>query len=287
MKKILIMIIVLLLCGCGANTIAWEDVSSRYEQLSKEAEQLVEAYDSYDASEYRSVLGKIENALNELSSGVKKDSEAAAETLIYQSEVLRQMVLQSDGKTGPEIEALCDSLTNLVKAAYEKSSSFKEIKESCIQTISEILSMDDDAFASLQKKRKIRWSEVSGHYEALEEEIIQNLPKSSEISEILLEGYKNDIISNYEPIMNGVSEDLIENADAVYEAAVALRQITSDLDGETAEKVYLFADQACSFVREAYGEKTGDPEYDFLGKAQEARKWTLSVWNELVKLINL
>ena len=46
-------------------------------------------------------------------------------------------------------------------------------------------------------------------------------------------------------------------------------------------------EQAIEYVKTMYGEKIDDPAYNFPKLAGDASKWTLSLWNELIKLLNL
>jgi len=142
-------------------------------------------------------------------------------------------------------------------------------------------------WALVEKKKKIKWSEVESFYQTMEEETIAKLPYSDEISEIELEEFKNTILNNYELIKDGVLDENRKNADVIYEAAVSLLHYTEGLEGEAAEKVYEFAKQAIEYVKMMYGEKIDDPAYNFPKLAGDASKWTLSLWNELIKLLNL
>ena len=121
----------------------------------------------------------------------------------------------------------------------------------------------------------------------MEDAVIENLADASKLGETDLEEYKNTILNNYELIADGIDEKNRENADVIYEAAVALREYTLGLEAEAPEKVHRFACQAIEYVKAAYGEKIDDPDYDFPALAKDAQKWTLSLWNELIKLLNL
>ena len=287
MKKILILSIVVLLCGCSAKTLAWKDAASSFEDLIAEADQMASGYESYDGSDYIRILTAVKNGLEELSSGIKEEDRDNAETIYFNAQVLKQMAENCGSEGSEELTQLCGQIQDLVKGAYEKTSDFKDRKEEILASIDEVLDWNDESWLALEKRKRISWSQVKEAYETLEEETIGNLPKAYQISETDLEGYKNTIIANYTLIANGVSEQTRENADAVYEAAVSLMHYTEGINSVTADKVYRFASQACDYVKEAYGEKTEDPDYDFLKAAQDARKWTLSVWNELIKLIKL
>ena len=59
------------------------------------------------------------------------------------------------------------------------------------------------------------------------------------------------------------------------------------LDSEDAVKVYDLGEQAIEYVKSCYGEPITLPDYRFEQIAAGAEKWTLSLWNELIKLLNL
>ncbi|MBQ1691865.1 MAG: hypothetical protein II017_03565, partial [Erysipelotrichaceae bacterium] len=100
-----------------------------------------------------------------------------------------------------------------------------------------------------------------------------------------IEGHKADLAEDYQTL-KGLYENR-KKADVIYEAAVSLLHYTEGLEGEAAEKVYEFAKQAIEYVKTMYGEKIDDPAYNFPKLAGDASKWTLSLWNELIKLLNL
>lgn len=287
MKKILILILVLLLSGCGSKNIKWEDVSSVYDELNTTAAQKVSSYEAYGEDVYKALLNEIKGNLENLSSGIKADGEEAAKTIWLDAEMLKQLAASFNNDASDSLSYLAESLQKLVQGAYGKASDFKDAKQTVSNLLDEALEWGSDMWSLIEKKKTIKWTQVKEGYETLKEETLYNLPRPSEITELELEGYKDTILNNYELIKDGVTEETKINADVIYEAAVSLKEYTEDLSGETAEKVTRFADQAISYVMEAYGEKIEDPDYDFLKIAQDAGKWTLSVWNELVKLINL
>jgi PBP1b-binding outer membrane lipoprotein LpoB len=288
MKKILmIMSLFLLLSACGAKTASWDDVKEKYTEAYQAAVNDAAGYEEYSAAQFQSLIDQIFTGVGELNSGVKADAEEDILSLYKNAALLEQLSQRSNSVQSRTLGEFADAITKLIQAAYEKSSDFDALKSQILAKAEEITGWSDEDWKLAAFKKKISWAQVVEAYETLEEETISNLPRADKISELELEEFKNTIINNYELIQDGVNEDNRENADVIYEAAVSLREYTQDLQGETAEKVLRFANQTIDYVRQAYGEKVEDPDYDFLKTAEEARKWTLSVWNELIKLINL
>ena len=219
--------------------------------------------------------------------GVKEEDEEALHSLYKSNILLQSLSAQSNSLESSKINTLTMAIESLIKAAYERSDDFKNLKQDVENQIAEIQAWNDDNWALVEKKKKIKWSEVESFYQTMEEETIAKLPYSDEISEIELEEFKNTILNNYELIKDGVLDENRKNADVIYEAAVSLLHYTEGLEGEAAEKVYEFAKQAIEYVKTMYGEKIDDPAYNFPKLAGDASKWTLSLWNELIKLLNL
>ncbi|MBQ6333724.1 MAG: hypothetical protein IJI46_01460 [Erysipelotrichaceae bacterium] len=284
MKKVLILIAVLLLTACSAKNISWQDVQADYDSLSKEAIAAAEENADFLTADYQALLNDILSGVNNLEAGVKQEEQDTARSLYANAAKLEALVASFNNEEASRLNDLAGKLKELVKAAYEKSSDFKDAKNSLISLTQEIL---EDDLSGVQKKKKILWAEVKDEYEQLVQTTIENLPAPKEVSEAQLELYKNVILSNYEDLSNGVNQDNKEAADMIYEAATALHEYTYRLNSVEADKVNRFAIGACQYVEECYGEKIDDPDYDFLTTVTEARKWTLSLWNELVKLLNM
>lgn len=288
MKKILILMSLLLaLSGCLSKKIAWEDVSARYDEIYNEAISEAAAYDSYSISDFKNLFAAVSEKVAAIKEGVKEEDEEALHSLYKSNILLQSLSAQSNSLESSKINTLTMAIESLIKAAYERSDDFKNLKQDVENQIAEIQAWSDDNWALVEKKKKIKWSEVESFYQTMEEETIAKLPYSDEISEIELEEFKNTILNNYELIKDGVLDENRKNADVIYEAAVSLLHYTEGLEGEAAEKVHEFAKQAIEYVKTMYGEKIDDPAYNFPKLAGDASKWTLSLWNELIKLLNL
>ena len=78
-----------------------------------------------------------------------------------------------------------------------------------------------------------------------------------------------------------------ETANKVYAAAIQLKEYTRKLKGNTADKVYNFANQTLNYVIKSYGGEIDETDYDFLDRVTSAKKWSLSTWNEIVTLLRV
>ena len=287
MKKFLTLLLVIgILSGCGAKTISWEDAQARYEQAYNQMVETAAAYDSYSIEEFKTLTSNVINKAAEVTSGVKEEDEEGLLSLYKDAILLQQLSGQSNSIEANSLNLLCEDVQALIKAAYEKEK-LEDLKDAVAKKAAEIESWSDTNWALVEKKKKLTWSEVASHYEELKTVTIDSLPYASELTETDLEGYKNTILNNYPLIKDGVLEENQANADAVYEAGLALRYYMEGLDSEDAAKVYDLGEQAIEYVKSCYGEPITLPDYRFEQIAAGAEKWTLSLWNELIKLLNL
>lgn len=287
MKKFLTLLLVIgILSGCGAKTISWEDAQARYEQAYDQMVETAAAYDSYSIEEFKTLTSNVINKAAEVTSGVKEEDEEGLLSLYKDAILLQQLSGQSNSIEANSLNLLCEDVQALIKAAYEKEK-LEDLKDAVAKKAAEIEGWSDTNWALVEKKKKLTWSEVASHYEELKTATIDSLPYASELTETDLEGYKNTILNNYPLIKDGVLEENQTNADAVYEAGLALQYYMEGLDSEDAVKVYDLGEQAIEYVKSCYGEPITLSDYRFEQIAAGAEKWTLSLWNELIKLLNL
>lgn len=287
MKKILTLFVaIILLAGCGSKKIAWEDVSGSYDALYKETIEVAAAYDSYSAAEFKVLTSSIIEKADAVKSGVSEEDEESLRSLYKDAVLLEQLSMQSNSIEADTLGKLSLNIEELIKVAYEKED-LEALKKEIADKASVIGSWDDSNWALVEKRKKILWADVEAEYAKLEEDTIAALPRAYQLTETDLEGFKDTILNNYTMIENGVYEENKENADVIYEAAVSLRYYLEDLEGDEPEKVLSFANGAIDYVKQAYGVTPADMGFDFSAAAKEAEKWTLSLWNELIKLLNL
>ena len=284
MKKILVLLLCVLLAGCGSSTLAWDDVKEKYSAYDSEAMKLAEEYTTFLKGDYLKIIYAVQNGIDDLTSGIKKDEEVTAEELYQNAAVLEYLTSNNNSIYADKLAKLAVRIKDLVEAAYSKASDFAAIKDEITAEIEEVNSWDDEQWQQVEKHRLIPWSEVAEEYEAMEENISDDLKPAKEISENDLEVYKETIDNNYTAIQNGVTELNKKNADAMYEAGLILQYYLEDLKGDSPEKAYRLAVSACDYVKQCYGEAASS-EYNFLTEVKSAEKWTLSVWNEITTLL--
>ena len=288
MKKVLMIIIIsILLSGCGKKTVSWDDARDKYEKEYAATIERAAAYETYSAGELYHLTGMIIDRIEEITPGVTAENEEGLLSLYSDAVILEQLSSRSNSLQSRKLSEFAAGVQELIGLAYEKNSAFNTAKSELLVKAEEIRNWNEEDWELAAIRKKIRWPEVEEYYLAMEDEVIMNLSDADELGETDLEEYKKTILNNYELIADGVDEKNRENADVIYEAAVALREYTADLEGESAEKVCRFAFQAIEYVKASYGEKIDDPDYDFPILAKDAEKWTLSLWNELIKLLNL
>ncbi|MBR5341438.1 MAG: hypothetical protein IK151_05885 [Erysipelotrichaceae bacterium] len=284
MKKILVLLLCVLLAGCGSSTLAWDDVKEKYSAYDSEAMKLAEEYTTFLKGDYLKIIYAVQNGIDTLTAGIKKDEEVTAEELYQNAAVLEYLTSSNNSIYADKLAKLAVRIKDLVEAAYSKASDFAAIKDEITAEIEEVNSWNDEQWQQVEKHRLIPWSEVVEEYEAMEENISDDLKSAKEISENDLEVYKETIDNNYTAIQNGVTELNKKNADAMYEAGLILQYYLEDLKGDSPEKAYRLAASACDYVKQCYGEAASS-EYNFLTEVKSAEKWTLSVWNEITTLL--
>ena len=287
MKKVLILILLFLLSACGSKNISWEDVSSQYDEAYAQTVSKAAETEEFRENDFLDLITEIREELEALPEAITEEDEENALALYKDAILLEQMGSQSNSLQSAQLGAFGEKVQSLIELAFNKDSSFKEFKTQILNECDEILAWSDDDWRLVEKWKKILWAEVEEDYDAMEERLDGELPDGDKLSEYDLEQYKDIILNQYPNLEDGVNESTRQHADAMYEAAYSLSFYTKDLEGEDAEKVYQFSSQAMEYVRAAYGEKIDDPDYRFPDLAKDAEKWTLSLWNELIKLLNM
>ena len=287
MKKALILILLFLLSACGSKNASWEDVKPQYEEAYNEMIKKAGEADDFLRDDFIDLIAKIREETQALSSPVTKDDEENALSLYKDAILLGQLGSQSNSLQSAQLGAFSEKIQSLIELAFNKNDSFKEFKAQILEETEQILSWSDDDWKLVERRKKITWNEVEDFYLAMEERLDEEFIPGNELSEYDLESYKDIILNQYPDLVEGVDELNRHNADGMYEAAYSLAHYTEDLEGEDAQKVYRFATQAMEYVKGAYGEKIDDPDYCFPDLAKDAEKWTLSLWNELIKLLNM
>ncbi len=281
MKKILILLCVFMLGACSAKGLSWDDVKARYDELSETVGNAADQSDVFLKDDYEKILNNALESIEELNSGVDKDGEQTAEDLFRIAEGLEKITSLFSSDSSVQLALVAGEIKELVKAAYDKSPDFEQLKEKIRNDVVEILGWSKAQWLSVEKRQTLKWEDVADDYDSLYQETIKGLKRFRDVTETDLIGLKDTILNGYELIAYGIDESNRETADEVYAAAVSLKEYTQDLKGNAAEKVNRFATQTMEFVEAAYGKTVEDPDYDFLKEVENTGKWTLSMFNEI------
>ena len=280
MKKILVLFLVVLLAGCSAKTLKWEDVKESYAEMENVSATVAKP-EAYLKSDYLKIFDQIKEELNSLTKGIEKDGEDNVRTLYQNAVDLEWILSEKDNDGSNTLKDLCYGLKKIVEAAYEKSDDFDTLKNSLQEQVDAIRDWNDEQWAQVEIRATLKWADVESDYEAMEEAAKEELKKPAEVTEYDLEELKDIILNNYEALTEGVTETNRSKADQIYKAAVILYEYTKELQEDSGMKVASFASQAKEYVKEAYGVKPSDPEYNFQAAATAAKKYSLSLWNEI------
>ena len=281
MKKILILLCVAMLGACSSKGLSWDDVKSRYDELSETIENAADLSDTFLKEDYEKILNSALQSVDDLKSGVDKDDEQTAEDLFRIAEGLEKITSLFSSDSSRQLAFVAGELKELVTAAYNKSPEFEQLKEKIRSDITSILEWSQTQWLSVEKRQTLKWEDVADDYDVLYKDTVKGLKKFRTVTEEDLIELKDVILNNYELIAFGIDEDSRETADQIYAAAVSLKEYTSDLKGNAPEKVNRFAVQAIEYVEAAYGKSIEDPDFDFLKEVENAGKWTLSTFNQI------
>lgn len=287
LKKMIIVLTVLMLWGCGAKTLSWDDITDEYAEINAQAMSAYGSREEFLKNDYLGLLDAIEEDAGALTAGIKKDEDGTARKLFEDASIITALTSAFENESAAILRELSLSIQVLVKAAFDKADNFEDYRQEVLSQIETIRAWGDEEWSKVEKRKKISWSEVSEEFAALEEETIDNLVNARDVSEYELEQMKDLIADNYDRLLNGVNVANLETAKDIYKAAIELYQYTEKLESDSGVKVNALARMAREFVEECLGRKTEDPEYDFLNLVEASRRWSLSVWNEITTEIRL
>ncbi|MBQ6560128.1 MAG: hypothetical protein IJL85_04795 [Erysipelotrichaceae bacterium] len=281
MKKIIIILMTLLLCSCS-NSLKWENVQDKYMEMEETVENIAEKADEFTRKDYESLLNEIEEDVDVLQAGVAKDDTETVDRL-YETAVKLEKIaglFSTDGSA--QLELLAESVKELVVLAYNKTDGFEDLRNGVKEKLNGIRSWSDDMWAPIEKRMLVKWEDVMESYDEFAKDVIKNMTKKKEVTEDQLVAMKNYIVDHYDEIRYGITEDKQEVAQELYAAALQLQEYTNKMKGDAGPKVNAFATHAIEYIQNAFGVPIEDETYDFLNEAESARKWTLSLWNEVV-----
>jgi hypothetical protein len=281
MKKIILILLTILLCSCSGS-LKWEDVQDKYTEMETTVENIAETAEEFTKADYQNLLKDIELGVDALQTGIAKDDTATADALYETAIKLEKISALFSSDSSAQLELLAESVKELVVLAYNKTDGFEDLRNGIKEKLSDIGNWSDDMWTSVEKHKLIKWEDVAEDYEAFAKDVIANMTKKKEVTEDQLVTWKNYIVDHYEEISYGVTEDKQKVAQELYSAALLLQEYTNKMKGDAGPKVNAFATHAIEYIMNAYGQPIEDETYDFLNEVQSARKWTLSLWNEVV-----
>ena len=284
LKKLFITILIsLLLVSCGSKTPKWDDVKQEYEDLYTTTTNSIQDGRSFSISDIRFCLSTITETLDTLSN---KDI-TNAKTLYENAAKLKAVASMSNSINAKMFIEFGDKLMNLVSSAYNNDSNFKADKQSLLTQLDELNNLDDSVLKDLEIKEKLKWSDIENQFEDAINQFKETMTDKDDVLEHELEEYKDIITNNAAKLERGINTDNLELAKLIYESGYALQVYTEDLiENENIKKVYDLGAHAMEYVKKCAGENIST-SYDFFKEIENANKWTLSLWNEIVMKLRL
>lgn len=292
MKKLLLLLIsiAILLSGCS-KSLTWQDVEQTYKQVENEVSASTSDITTVDKQDYEELLNELDSYVETIEFDQKQENQEKLENIYKLAQYINVLASLSNGNCAQELLSLSNNSKQLVKAIYSgDKDAFNNLKNDVKTQINDISNWADDNWKTVEKKALILWDSISSQIEQLEEKTQDSITNFNEISEVELEQLKHTIIDNYEVIKDGVTEDTNAIAQKMYEAAVKLAEYTRLIYSDEADKVYYFAKDAQSYIKECYGKVLDEEEafkQNFEDDVAAAKKWTQSTWNQITKELKL
>lgn len=291
MKKVIICLLtVLLLCGCSKK-IDWDEAKESFSQIDNEINSIVSNIDTIKAADYKSLIDELNGYISDIEFSQKEDNLNLLNKTYKAAKYLEAFASLFDGNCAKQLLALAVDGKELVKSIYDNNEEgFETIKNEIQTKISEISSWADSEWSSVEKEVLISWDDVAEQYDEIEIQAKDEMLKYEDVVETDLEELKHIIIDNYDEIKNGITDETDELARQMYAAAVQLQAYTKYIKGKEVDKVYYFAKDTISFIKQCYGKTLTEEEamkQDYKDDIASARKWTQSTWNEITRELKL
>lgn len=285
LKRLVLILLIIFLSGCGSSNLSWSDVENSYAALEETVENPAETAETFLSYDFIELVERIKTNMENFSIGIKKNETELADTLYEDAIKLEKAASLTESDNATFLKTLASKVKKMVIAAYDKNSDFDGLKYEIDTEIEEVNSWSREDWLQVEKKARIRWNTIESVFADLTEETIDNLTPKDDVAEYEIEEYKDIIVNNYKKIANGVTEDTLELAKQIYSSGVALKEYTEDVEGDAAASINTFANQTIDYVKECFGEKSTDSNYDFPKQIEIAKKWTLSTLNELTMMM--
>ena len=156
MKKLLILFLVILMAGCSAKTLKWEDVKESYAEMEN-ASTTIAKPEAYLKSDYLMIFDQIKEELTSLVKGVEKDAEDNVRTLYQNAVNLEWIVSDKDNEGINTFKDLCYGLKKIVEAAYMKSEDFDTLKNSLLEQVDAIRGWNDEQWAQVEIRATLKY----------------------------------------------------------------------------------------------------------------------------------
>ena len=283
MKRLFIVLLLLSLCSCKEKPITWEDVKASYDEIVISNKDYVKGKNTYLKNDYLNLINDIKNNFTSLTNEIDKDNQEIP-IKIYTDAIQLESIVNTVSIKSDELDVIKKFVVdtkNLVKAAYDKTEDFDQLKSNIEKTITQIDSWNQTDWLALEIKEYYKWDDVKEEFETLYQETKDNLKRRRNVTEAELEELKDTIIDSYEKVIYGIDKSNEKVAQDIYAAAVSLKEYTEGLKNKSALKVNKFATQAIEYIEKTLGNEIEDPEYDFLNEVESAKKWTLNLFNEV------
>ena len=292
MKKLLLLLIsiAILLTGCTSSK-TWQDVEQIYKDAEQAANQETNGVEVVLQQDYEELLNELDGYVENTEFSQNDENQEKLTNIYKIAQQIQVLSSLSNGNCAQELLALANNSKQLVQSIYSgDKDTFNSLKNDVDAQISDISNWADDQWSTVEKKALILWDSVSSKINEIEENAKDDLTSFNKLTETELEELKHTVIDNYELIKDGVTEDTNNVAQQIYEAATKLQLYTKRIYSDEADKVYYFAKDAQSYVKECYGKVLDEEEafkQNFEDDIAQAKKWTQSTWNEITKELKL
>lgn len=287
MKKLLILLLTLLLCACGGSKkLTWEDVSEAYTAIEQNVISKAEALEEIYKEDYTKLTDYMRDHYGDVIYDKKSDGKSYID-LYAKAIELRFIASMNNSVYANELTKLADDIIDLIKASLDSEEAVEEVKARILDKVADVYTWEDKVWTQLEKRSYLEYDSVAKQYDFIDDNFRVDMIPNAEVSEADLEQLKKVIIDGYEKINVGINSSNHETAKEVYTAAKRLWWYTKYISSENADKVYYFADKTMDFVKRQYKGYNEEykTEYDYTEEITAAKKYTQSVFNEIVILL--
>ena len=292
MKKILIVLLsILLLCGCSKDSISWDDVKGQYASIDSKVNEETQNTIALTPEDYKKLVNQISDGVNQSKYKQNDDNHNLLINIYTAAKYLNNYASLFEGNFPRQLVILASNVFKLRDNFYSgNKNDFETVKDDILAQLKQISVWTDDNWQTLEKKAEITWKEVEDAIKKIEKSFNSDLTPFDQITEFELEDYKHVIINNYEKIKDGVNDDEKDVALQMYESALKLKEYTKKIKNTQAKKVKQFAEQTIIYIKNSLHKQLEESEIsdiDFSDEIAAAKRWTQSTWNEITRELRL